>query len=1209
METRRWTTEQQQSIEARGGTLLVSAAAGSGKTAVLVERILTRLLGTEDTPPVDVDRLLVVTFTRAAAAEMKQRLSERLTQIAATAEPDQRARIRRQLLRLPFAQISTIDGFCAWLIRDHAALLGISPDFKVMDEASPKMLWKAALSEELERRYAAHDEAFVRLADTLCDGKDDRVLIDAVDALNTFLQSLPFPEEWMARQQAAIDTDVPLEQAPWFEAQRKAAFRYAQSAMEKADTMADLLSRSPEIATLYEKVPDADRAVIQTYLDVLQTPDLSWRELTEALAAVKYMNLPRYPADLPKPPSMVRFRKLRNDLKDDISKVSEILSISPERYDEDRRRTTPLLAALFDLVTAADEAFWQKKLDARSLDFHDLARLALKLLVRREGGVSRPTDIADTLHAQFEEILVDEYQDVNELQNALFTALSRNETNLFFVGDVKQSIYAFRKARPELFLDRLTQFAPYSDETYPASILLKENFRSVPQVTDAVNFICSQLFSREVGGLVYGADEALVPHRDPAVDHTCDTTLMVLDTEKMLGGDADDDDEENTAGAQDANEAEATAIAREIQSMIDGGMAIPLKDGTSRPAEYGDFCILLRSFKHHAPTYESVLGRLGIPAYAEGTGDFFDASEIRLMMSLLQCIDNPLRDVAMLAVMLSPLYGFTPDDLARIRMRDPKRRLYSALKKIALTNGELPARCGAFLRELDGYRLLAATVPVDQLIRQLFETTDVLHLMAVRPDGAQRVANLHLFYEKAHSFEENGFRGLSAFLRHCQRMKEHATVETAAVGDLRNTVRILSMHKSKGLEFPVVFVAGLAVGFNKKNATGPLLLHPDAGVGLRIIDPDTLVRRDTVFYAHVKRQIQLDEKAEHLRLLYVAMTRAREKLYLVTRLKDPQKTLGEVAADMRRKTVELPPAMILKGQSFGDWVLRAAFRHPDAAPLREIAGVPDDYPLLPASYPWRVKVLDAAAVTQQPVESPDEAPKPDETLLQTLTERFTYAYPYHALGQVPSKVAASDLAHRDHSRAFVAVARPSFANAAHLTAAQRGTALHLFMQYADWSAAAVDPGRERDRLVAEGFLTREQADAVELPRLQTFFESDLYRRIAKATHLWREIPFTIEAPLTELTPDAPVADLPPDSREEALLIQGIADCVFEEDGGLVIVDYKTDRVTGGDALIVRYHRQLQVYALALSKALDRPVNECLLYSFALGDTFGVPLPE
>ena len=1202
MEERVWTTEQRQCFESRGGTLLVSAAAGSGKTAVLVERILHRVLGLEDGLPIDIDRLLIVTFTRAAADEMKQRLSQELTKIAA-ADPTSPA--RRQLLRLPFAQIGTIDSFCAWLIREYADPLDISPDFKVMDADPAALLWQAALTEVLEQRYAANDPAFIRLADSVSDGKDDKPLLTIADELHTFLQSLPFPEEWQARQLSELGTDLPAEQTVWVRSRRDRAIALCREAKKYLDQMAKLITRDPLMFAKYHDITAQEGDAVDTCLTLMQDPDLPWAGLTEAIGSIAFGRLPSRKKTDPPSPLFDSFQRLRKKAKTRVADALGAVTIDFDRFDVDRRETAALLTTLFEFVAAAEAVYAEKKSHAHAVDFGDVERLALRLLITRENGVSTPTDIAVGLHEQFEEIFVDEYQDVNELQNALFSALSREEQNLFLVGDVKQSIYGFRKARPELFLDRLHRFTPYDGETYPATILLKENFRSRPQVTDAVNFICSQLFSPEVGGLIYGADEALLPHREPSASDRRDTTLLVIDGEKVLGG---DDADPSDGESRTMDETEATVIAQEIRALVDSGMEIPLKDGTGRPIEYGDCCILLRSFHEHAAAYEACLNRLGIPAHAAGTGDFFAASEIRLMMSLLECIDNPLRDVPMLAVLMSPIYGFTPDDLAQIRLQDRRRHLYVALKKIALTDSPLATRCAAFLREIDAYRLLSATVPVDRLIRQIYETTDVLHLMAVRTDGAQRVANLHLFYDGAHSFEENGFRGLSAFLRHLQRLKANATTQTAAVGDPHAAVQIMSIHHAKGLEYPVVFAAGLSVGFNAKNISGTLLMHADAGIALKIIDPETLVKRETVMCPYVRDRLLQDERSEALRVLYVAMTRAREKLYLLTTLKKPQETMEAVAADVDQAEPWLAPSILLNGRSFGDWVLHAAFRHPDAAPLREIAGAAENFPLLSAATPWKVRVIDAVAATQTADAAPSAEPQPDPELLEELTARFAYEYPYKTLGQVPSKVAASGLTHRDMSRSFVATARPAILNQSELTAAERGTALHTFLQYADWAAAAASPEAERDRLVAERVLTRQQAAAVEIRRLRAFFGSELYQRIARADHLWREIPFTIEAALTQFGLSAEeIAALPADAQGETMLIQGIADCVFEEDGGLVIVDYKTDRVASGDELIDRYHRQLELYALALRQTLDRPVRECLLYSFALGKAFPVPI--
>ncbi len=1186
---RQWTPEQRQCIEARGGTLLVSAAAGSGKTSVLVQRVV-RLI-TDPDRAVDVDRLLVVTFTKAAAAEMKQRLSAELSRLLAERPEDRR--LQRQLMLLPRANISTVHGFCSTLLRENFHLLDLSPQFKVAEEAETQLLREEAAGEILEECYGEKASAFTELAALLGSGRDDRGLVAAVLRIADFIQSHPFPDEWLAAQEAAYAADGPLGDTLWGQLVRGRVLdtlRYGAALLDKAAALADSEAR---MAAAYGPSLHADRQALADLCRAL--PHMGWDETADALAAFSFSGFGRL-LKYDDPALKKRVTDLRDEVKKRIAALLPMLCGTEAECRADLEALRPLVGALCAVVRRYEERYAAKKAARRLVDFHDLEHGALRLLVRRDeaGGLTR-TPLAEELAARFDEVLVDEYQDTNAAQDALFSALSREESNLFLVGDVKQSIYGFRQAMPAIFIRRRDAWPDFDGQHFPATITLGNNFRSRTEVTDSVNFVFRQLMTREAGGMDYDQREELVPSASYPAGEGYETELLLLD-----GGSVAEDDTTDAA--------EARLIAGRIYQLLD---TLPItENGAPRPARFGDFCILLRSKAAHAQAYVDELARCGIPAWTAASGGFFSSPEVSMAVSLLRFIDNPLQDVPLLAVLLSPAFGFTPDDCARIRMADKASPLYVAVRGMA--HGDTPglsARCAAFLEQMDRYRLLAASLPVDQLIHRLYEDADLLAVAAARRHGEQRVANLRLLHAYARQFEQGGFRGLSAFVRSLDRMEEQkmdmAPASTLSGGG--NVVRILSIHNSKGLEFPVVFLAGLGGLFNPDSTRGDLLLHADAGIGLTRREPDTLKQYNTLSRQGVALAIQNSERAEELRVLYVAMTRAKEKLCLTMTLRQPERTLASLAATAGEEDT-LPPFTVQTARSMSEWLLACALRHPSGGLLRSLAG-DDGVPVRPADKPWRIEVCRAAPPPEESEAAPAR-PAPDEELAQQLAQRLPYVYPYTALARVPAKLAASELSRRGEeafavARPFVARTRPAFLSQTGLSPAERGTALHTFMQFADFGCAAAAPEEEIARLTARGFLTAEQAASLPLDKIRRFFASELYARMQASPRCLREQPFTITLPATRFL--EPGAALPADAGEESPVVQGIADCVFEEEGALIIVDYKTDHVSAGGELAARYGEQLRIYAYALERTLDAPVRECLLYAFALDDVIPVEI--
>lgn len=1183
---RQWTTEQRQCIEARGGSLLVSAAAGSGKTSVLVERIVRRITDPEN--PVDVDRLLVVTFTKAAAAEMKQRLASALS--ARLAERPEDRRLARQQMLLPRAHISTVHGFCADLLREHFHALDLSPQFQVAEEGQTALLREEAVTEVLEEGYASRDPAFLELAGLLSTGRSDRGFQRAVERIYDFIQSHPFPERWLTEQEARYAPDGPdAPDTPWgllVRARILDTVRYAVTLLDKAIVLAEEEER---MAAAYGPALRAGREALRELCRAL--PHLGWDETGAALDAFAFPafgRLLKYEDE----PRKARVTALRDEVKKRMKPLSALLCGSEADFREDMAALYPLIHVLFDVVRRFGKRYDQKKAEKQLVDFNDLEHGALRLLVAQgENGLGVRTPLALELSSRFDEVLVDEYQDTNAAQDALFTALSREETNLFFVGDVKQSIYGFRQAMPDLFIARRDAYPSFDGTAFPASITLGHNFRSRKEVTDGVNFVFKQLMTRETGGIRYDEREALVPAASYPEAAGCETELWVLDA-----GTLEPDDDKDAA--------EARLIARRIHELLD---TFPVtENGQPRPARFGDFCILLRSKATHAAAYADELNRCGIPAWTAASGGFFAAPEVAAAISLLRFLDNPLQDVPLLAVLLSPAFGFTPDDLARIRMRDKASPLFAAVRRMgeAAEEGDLARRCADFLTRIDGWRLLAASLPADRLLRRLFDDSGLLAAAAASRHGEQRAANLRLLLDYARGFEQKGFRGLSAFVRYLDRLEQQdMDLAPASAAEAGNAVRILSIHNSKGLEFPVVFLAGLGGLFNPDSTRGDLLLHAQAGVGLVRRDPASLRQVATLPRQGVALAIQNSERAEELRVLYVAMTRAKEKLCMTMTLRQPGALLARLAATLGEEET-LPAFTVLTARSMSEWLLACALRHPSGKLLRDLAG-DGGVSLRPAEAPWRIEVARAPARAEASA-ALQETPPPDPILLDALRERLAYAYPYAPLGHAPSKLAASALS-RDAGdlrprRPFVARTRPAFLSRSGLSPAERGTALHTFMQFADYPRAAADPQAEIDRLVKSRFLTPEQAESLPLPKIRRFFAGGLYARMAASPFCRREEHFTIGLPAA-LFADAPGA------ADELVVIQGIADCVFEEGGGLVIVDYKTDRVADGGELAERYTDQLRIYAYALAQTLERPVKSCLLYAFSLDAAVPVSLEE
>ena len=1185
-----WTPEQQHAIEARGGTLLVSAAAGSGKTAVLIERCIQRLTDTEHL--CRADELLIVTFTRAATAEMRTRLSEAVAK-KLSEEPDN-THLQTQQMLLPSAEICTIDSFCGTLVREHFEELGLTPDFRMLDETEVSVLQQSALEQTLEEFYERQDPAFLRLSELLSTGRDDASLEENIRRLHTYSRAYPSPEAWLSSAVRLYEDPEPALQivARSLTELLDGALLQWQHAKHLLET-----ERQPETISFEKTLASIDGYCESLHALRAMVGSGDWEAFR---TTVENWDIPRMgAATVPKEEKETFFSpalEYAKTVKAGFTKSgirAKLLDYpvgNAEDLSADNESLKPLVQVLCGAVLRFDELYAEAKRAENALDFADTELFALRLLVEDPAADALVrTPLAEALRDRFREILIDEYQDTNRLQDAIFSAISRD--NLFMVGDVKQSIYRFRQAMPELFLERKESYPLYDPEqdTYPASVILGKNFRSREGVLDTVNDMFTQLMSTDAGEIAYDNSEKLyfgaAGKYEPL--ETPDAEYHVIVPEQGV----------------DKRAAEAEHIARFIKEEI------ARSNAAGKERSYKDFAILLRSTKNVAGTYRKTLLENGIPVYAEQGDGFLEAPEVRTMLSFLTVIDNPVQDVPLLATLLSPLFGFTEDDLAAIRIRTRHDKLYKAVLSAAEAGDE---RCRAFLTELRGYRTLAASCGAGDLLRAVYEKTSYLYLAQSMLGGDQRVANLQQLLDLADRYDVSSSYGLSGFIRHMDRLSEQGGTLSmgATLSPNADVVPIMSIHKSKGLEFPVCILADMNHPFNDDFNKQNVLLHPTLGIGLRGRQEDTGFTYPTLIHRAVRDASRRSERSEALRVLYVAMTRAKEKLVLTAAdaptkksVNDPFVSAAARAAARRYTEGAVPPAEVLQMNSFYQWTLAALLPHPDAAIFR--AALPEGAEdCLPRTdrYDSRIAfVLDRPDANAEAAEP--EAPEPmpaDPVLQERFRDRMDYAYPYTALSKTLSKRSASHLQEQSFSTEYFAESRPESMSKGGMTPAERGTCLHKFMQYANFAIAAVDPEKEKQRLVHFGFLLPEEAEVVEAEKVRAFLEDPIAARMGKSPRLLREHKFAILVPAGRFD-----GTLPEEQAEETVLIQGIIDCAFEEDGGLVLLDYKTDRVRNGEQLADRYRDQLDTYRYALEETTGLPVKEVLLYSFALGKTVPV----
>ncbi len=1269
-----WTADQARVIDCRNRNLLVSAAAGSGKTAVLVERIIKMI--TDERHPVDLDRLLVMTFTNAAAAEMRERIGKAIA--SRLRETPDNARLKLQAALVPHAQIQTIHSFCLSLIRNHYAGLDIDPSFRVGDEGELTLLKADVMGELLEECYESGDEEFERFVETYGRGKTDLGIEEVIQQVYQFSVSHPWPKKWLSQCRKEFEEEGIEHFSQW---------GWVNFLIREVKLQMEEFGKQLEWAMEVCREPGGPEVYLPTLRDDRETvlrigAAESFEELWERLSGAEFGRLAAARKKDIDPEKKEFASSIRNRVKKAVAKCQEqYASQTVEEMKEAMAGCAPAVRKLIDLAEDFMERYRKAKGERNLLDFGDLEHCALEILYREsqetEGPV--PSAVADELSAYYEEILVDEYQDSNFVQEALLKAISGErlgKPNVFMVGDVKQSIYRFRQARPELFLEKYKRYG--TEEGKCQKIELQKNFRSRSQVLSSINQVFYQIMTESLGGIQYTKETALYPGASfPSLGEGGEdegkqyrTELLLADTgsRELLSL----DEEARDFTSREIEVKLAVLKIRELTDPEKGLLIWDKEEGRCRRAQYGDIVILLRSLSGWAEAFVNGLMNEGIPSYAQSQAGYFDTTEVETVLSLLAVMDNPIQDIPLAAVMRSPMVGMTDEELAwmmaRFKRKAKKgqdRGIYGAWQLWLEEDGEKGEGIGAKkagekpgkgegwqeaenitgkLRRLDQlvnhFRYLAGIFPIHKLLEQIYRETGYYAYVSAMPAGETRQANLDLLIEKAASYESTSYQGLFNFIRYIERLKKVETDfgEAAVAGTKSRTVRIMSIHKSKGLEFPIVILAGMGKKFNKQDAYGRLLIDPDFGVGADFLDLDMRLKSVTLKKQVLKRRLELEGLGEELRVLYVAMTRAKEKLVMTgtdPRLESKLEKQGLMADG------PIPYTMLTGAGSYLDWMLMSLPKAGEAIDVR---------------------ILPVASFIGQEVVGQMEKQSLREMLLEKagksgwdleygkrLEEALKYVYPYQEDVSLYAMMSVSELKRRSQEEeggavslfpegeeageAFVlpegeeageASAFPEGEEAEGVSVfpereeageasakkgvaalpagglgkaggAVRGTAYHraLELMLGEEFNHVRDVSRRLDELAEEGRIGKEARKLVKARVLWEFFESPLGKRMIRAYRegrLHKEQQFMIGIPAREMD----VAD-----SDELVLIQGMIDAYMEEEDGLVLVDYKTDYVESGEELLRRYRVQMQYYIRALEQVSGKRVKEAVIYSLGL----------
>ena len=1202
----KWTKEQLQAITEKDSNILVAAAAGSGKTAVLVERIINKIINEK----VDIDKLLVVTFTNAAAAEMRERVLEAIYK--KLDEDPENENLQRQITLLNKASICTIDSFCLDVVRNHFYELdNISPNFRIADTTEIELLKQEILEDIFEDKYENQEQDFADLINTYTSYRDDTPLKDLILKIYTYIQSNPFPDKWLNDKIEMFhikELEQDFSKNPWGEILLNEVEEELIDDINTLTEQKDKLERNPELEKYTKTIYDD--------IDKLEMLKMNLNSWDKAYAIYTNFNFTTWPRQKIDSEIKDQAKLVRDDIKKKFSnKLNKIFIYNSKEANQDIADMYSTLVKLKQLILEFGEEFSKRKRNKNIVDFNDIEHLALKILIKEEKGEIESTEVAKTYKEKFMEIAIDEYQDSNMVQEYILTAISKGN-NIFMVGDVKQSIYKFRQAMPELFLSkyRTYKLKEEKSEEDNLKIQLFKNFRSRENVLDFTNLIFQDIMSENLGEIEYTKEEYLnLGASYKETPQELETEIDVIDLKEKEDFTAEEETQgiDDTEGVEEESiediQVEARFVANKIKELVDNKFQVfDKKINGFRDIRYKDIVILLRSTKVNAPIFEEEIINLNMPVFSESSQEYLDSVEIQTIMSLLKIIDNPIQDIPLVTVLRSPIGNFTDDELVEIRLSDKYDNFYMSMQKARINvSKQLKEKIDKFFENLDTWRKDKDYLALDEFIWKLYADTHYYTYVGLMPNGDLRQANLKMLFERAKQYETASFKGLYNFINFIEKLHlGSGDLGTAKlIGENDDVIRIMSIHKSKGLEFPVVFLSTTGKQFNLMDLNQSILLHQELGIGVKYIDYERQVQYDTLTKEAIRNKILTETLSEEMRILYVALTRAKEKLYITGLQKDHQKEIEKMQEQVKRYNKvndKINYILVKKYKKYLDWILLVyLYEKQNTNDLLKLNIFKKQDLLKSFSKPKEERVnikeiLDNAEIQEKEMDE--------------LNKILEYQYPYILATMIPTMTSVTKikemkkenkLTEDDQALAEITFKKPNFLRKdkeEKLTGAQKGTLIHLCMQRLD-EKLEYDVEKVKDLiqdLVKREIITEIEAQNINPYKIVTFTKSNIWKQLKTAKKVYRERPFFINIPAKEIY-DQEV--------EEEILVQGIIDLYYiNQQDELILVDYKTDYVEEGKEkeLINKYITQLQLYKNALEESLGKKVSKTYIYSVYLG---------
>lgn len=1235
----RWTEEQLSAIKTRNCNLLVAAAAGSGKTAVLVERII-RIITNEENP-VDIDKLLVVTFTNAAAAEMRERIAAAISK-QLEKNPNSK-NLQRQLTLLNRANITTMHSFCLDVIKNNFHKIDLDPSFRIGDETEGILIKNEVIEELFEDKYEKEDSEFIDLVEVFSSYKNDDNLKDLILDIYKFTMSGPWPEKWLMHSAEAFDisTVEELNKTKWVKV-------ISQNIKIEIEGYIKMMEKAIEIINMTDGLDpylDNFKSEALDIKNVYEAADNGLQEIYKSLSAVSFGRLKSIKKDMVSDEEAQNaVKRIRDDIKKKISELTNsTFSLTPDQMLNNIKGAYPYMKKLTGMVLEFRDRFSKKKKERNILDFNDLEHFCLRILIDYDDKNNIiPSKVAEKFKEYFDEVLVDEYQDSNNVQETIINLVSRKESdtpNVFMVGDVKQSIYRFRQAKPELFIEKYNTYK--LNEGMNRKIQLYKNFRSRKEVLDGVNYIFKEIMSENAGDLEYTDDEAL--NLGASYEESSDQNMIIGGPIELniVDKNGDEKEEENIEAEEledvDSVNLEGRIVARRIKELMSANTENTFKvldkeTGQYRALKYKDIVILLRATKNWSEALLDELGAEGIPAYADTGSGYFESIEIRTIISLLKVIDNPMQDVPMISLLRSPIMGFSAEELSDLRLVNKENYFYENIKYViegsyeneSITySKELIEKCKYVMECIDRWRKRSIYMAIDEFIWYLYMDTAYYGYVGAMPNGVLRQANLKILFQRAKQFEKTSFKGLFNFINFINKLtKSSGDMGSAKIlGENEDVVRIMSIHKSKGLEFPVVFLCGTGKNFNLMDLNKNMLYHDELGFGPDFVDLEKRFSIGTLAKDAIRKKMKIETLSEEMRILYVACTRAKEKLIITGSVRNTEREIERWISSASLDSTCILSSEVLKGKSYLDWIGMSLCQHKDGSILREAIGLSDEISKGDESK-WEINLLNKKDFINNKIfeeiidEEKDEEYMTSHTSLNSqnfeqINNILSYEYPLKASTILKSNISVSDLKRKNAEENYDAqelykektIITPKFIKEKQgLTGAEKGTAVHFVMKKIDFNRVSDKNEIEEQlkELFDNEFLLKEELDSINPYKILNFFKSNLGKKLLEVNNasgkIYREIPFYTQISSLEVD-----KNLDNKYKDEKIRLQGIIDCFFDHNDELILLDYKTDYVgpENEEELTEKYSKQLDYYSDAIFKMTGKKVKEKYLYSFYL----------